>query len=170
MQRQEQRNAKRRLRAEHSKRSKQQQPQHEGQDSTSNRRQRTAESTTTHRANTAGGDGTGSLPTVIDWPAARQRRRTTVAAGFDVHAIHHVQWHADQCSHRLVDTCAWPQCNLSCPKVRNPFTGDEMDFIDLLMQFGLDLSGIADALGIDLATLQNMDHAELLRLLIQNAR
>jgi len=45
-----------------------------------------------------------------------------------------------------------------------------MDFVDLLMQFGLDLSGIADALGVDLPTLQNMDHAELLSLLTENAR
>jgi len=45
-----------------------------------------------------------------------------------------------------------------------------MDFVDLLMQFGLDLSAIAAALGVDLATLQNMDHAELLRLLTEDAR
>jgi len=48
--------------------------------------------------------------------------------------------------------------------------GDEMDFVDLLLQFGLDLSGIADALGVDLPTLQNMDHNELLKLLTQNDR
>jgi len=102
--------------------------------------------------------------------AAAERRRRRSSMVFDVHDIHHVQQHANLCSHRRLDSCSWPQCNLACPKVRNPFTGDEMDFVDLLLQFGLDLSAIADALGVDLPTLQNMDHAELLRLLTENAR
>ena len=106
--------------------------------------------------------------TGLDAAAERRRRRSSVV--FDVHDIHHVQQHANLCTHRRLDACTWPQCNLSCPKVRNPFTGDEMDFVDLLMQFGLDLSAIAAALGVDLATLQNMDHAELLRLLTEDAR
>jgi len=89
---------------------------------------------------------------------------------FDVHAIHHAQQHSNLCSHRRLDTCSWPQCNLACPKLLDPFTGLETDFVDLLLQFGLDLTGIADALGVDLATLQNMDHTELLRLLTQNGR
>lgn len=74
---------------------------------------------------------------------------------------------ANKCSHYLIDTCAWPQCNFNCPKIRNPFTGEDMDFIDLLMQFGLDLSSIADALGMDMQTLQSMDHNLLMQLLAQ---
>lgn len=44
-----------------------------------------------------------------------------------------------------------------------------MDFIELLKSFGLDMESVADALGIDMATLNNMDHAELLNLLTQQA-
>ena len=50
-----------------------------------------------------------------------RRRRSSFQ--FDVHDIHHVQQHANRCSHRRLDTCTWPQCNLACPKLRNPFTG-----------------------------------------------
>lgn len=42
-----------------------------------------------------------------------------------------------------------------------------MDFIELLKSFGLDMENVADALGIDMLTLNNMDHAELLNLLTQ---
>jgi len=45
-----------------------------------------------------------------------------------------------------------------------------MDFVDLLIQFGLDLSSVADALGVDVATLQNMDHTELMKILTEDAR
>ena len=86
---------------------------------------------------------------------------------FDDHDIHHMKYHDNQCNHHRLDHCAWPQCNLSCPKIHNPFTGEEMDFIDLLLQFGLDLSSIANALGMDLPTLQTMDHDVLLQLLTQ---
>ncbi|XP_064596802.1 palmitoleoyl-protein carboxylesterase notum1'-like [Liolophura sinensis] len=71
------------------------------------------------------------------------------------------------CKHHLIDSCAWPQCNFSCPKLRNPFTDEEMDFIDLLMQFGLDVSSIANALGMDMETLQSMDHDVLMQMLTQ---
>ena len=87
---------------------------------------------------------------------------------FDEHDVHHMKYHDNLCRHQSVDQCAWPQCNLSCPKIRNPFTGQEMDFIDLLLQFGLDLSSIANALDMDLHTLQTMDHDHLLQLLIQH--
>ena len=44
-----------------------------------------------------------------------------------------------------------------------------MDFIELLKSFGLDMSSVANALGIDIHTLNNMDHEELLNLLTQQA-
>ena len=100
----------------------------------------------------------------------RDRRSVMASTFFDLHDIHNNQQHNNRCGHHRLDQCEWPQCNFSCPQVRNPFTGEQMDFVDLLMQFGLDLSGIADALGMDLPTLQNMDHGELLRLLMQNSR
>ncbi|XP_046398101.1 palmitoleoyl-protein carboxylesterase NOTUM [Ischnura elegans] len=74
-----------------------------------------------------------------------------------------------RCSQRLVERCTWPQCNLSCPKLHNPLTGEEMDFIELLKSFGLDMMSVANALGIDIHTLNNMDHDELLNLLTQQS-
>ncbi|XP_030747705.1 palmitoleoyl-protein carboxylesterase NOTUM [Sitophilus oryzae] len=71
------------------------------------------------------------------------------------------------CAHRRLERCSWPQCNHSCPKLHNPFTGEEMDFIELLKSFGLDMENVANALGIDMETLNNMDHGELLNLLTQ---
>ena len=70
---------------------------------------------------------------------------------------------------RLIEKCSWPQCNKSCPKLLNPVTGEEVDFKDLLKSFGLDMSTMAKALGIDLATLNNMDHQVLLQMLTQHA-
>ncbi|XP_050515661.1 palmitoleoyl-protein carboxylesterase NOTUM [Diabrotica virgifera virgifera] len=74
-----------------------------------------------------------------------------------------------RCIHRRLERCSWPQCNHSCPKLHNPFTGEEMDFIELLKSFGLDMNSVADALGIDIQTLNNMDHSELLNLLTQQS-
>nr|ANS60427.1 notum [Platynereis dumerilii] len=97
----------------------------------------------------------------------QSRNRRSVLL-FDEHDIHHMEHHDNQCNHHKLDHCAWPQCNLHCPKIHNPFTGEEMDFIDLLLQFGLDLSSIANALGMDVPTLQSMDHDTLLNLLTQS--
>ena len=47
---------------------------------------------------------------------------------------------------------------------------EEMDFVDLLLQFDLHLSGMTDALRVDLATLQSTGHNQLPRLLTDNAR
>lgn len=44
-----------------------------------------------------------------------------------------------------------------------------MDFIELLKSFGLDMKSVANALGIDMETLNNMDQGELLNLLTQQA-
>lgn len=72
-----------------------------------------------------------------------------------------------RCSLRLIERCSWPQCNHSCPALRNPRTGEEMRFLELLASFGLDIEAVATALGIDMQTLNNMDHAELVNLLTQ---
>ena len=94
-----------------------------------------------------------------------------------------------QCPQKHVDTCSWPQCNISCPKLHNPLTGEinynellarlvltyifylgeEMDFLELLKSFGLDMKSVAKALGIDEATLNNMDKEVLLHLLTSQA-
>lgn len=72
-----------------------------------------------------------------------------------------------KCSLRLIEKCSWPQCNHSCPALTNPVTGEEMRFLELLASFGLDIDAVATALGIDMQTLKNMDHAELVNLLTQ---
>lgn len=72
-----------------------------------------------------------------------------------------------KCSLRLLEKCSWPQCNHSCPSLTNPVTGEEMRFLELLASFGLDIDAVASALGIDMQTLKNMDHAELVNMLTQ---
>jgi len=67
------------------------------------------------------------------WPTERRaRRRRRRALVFDQHDIHRLHHDVDACYHRAVDACAWPQCNVACPRVRNPFTGREMDLVELL--------------------------------------
>ncbi|XP_011872401.1 PREDICTED: protein notum homolog [Vollenhovia emeryi] len=64
------------------------------------------------------------------------------------------------CHFRMIERCTWPQCNHSCPKLHNPFTGEEMDFIELLKSFGLDMKSVANALGIDIHTLNRLASLE----------
>ena len=47
----------------------------------------------------------------------------------------------------------------------NVFAGEEMDFLELLKSFGLDMRSVASALGIELSALNNMDQDVLLHLL-----
>lgn len=74
-----------------------------------------------------------------------------------------------KCSLRLLERCSWPQCNYSCPVLTNPLTGEEVRFLELLASFGLDIEAVATALGVDMQTLNNMDHTELVNLLTQQA-
>ncbi|XP_069680957.1 palmitoleoyl-protein carboxylesterase NOTUM [Periplaneta americana] len=110
----------------------------------------------------------GTSPTV----EAPQRRRKTTGnnKGKKKKGTRPRQRRAvEGCTHHLIEHCSWPQCNHSCPRLTNPFTGQEMDFIELLKSFGLDMMSVANALGIDMHTLNNMDHEELLNLLTQRA-
>ncbi|KAG8178958.1 hypothetical protein JTE90_013114 [Oedothorax gibbosus] len=75
--------------------------------------------------------------------------------------------HEDLCEHWLADECSWPQCNRACPRLHDPFTGEEVDFIELLKSFGLDMGSVANALGVDVLTLNDMDHDTLLQMLTQ---
>ena len=51
-------------------------------------------------------------------------------------------------------------------KILNAFiSGEEMDFLELLKSFGLNMSSVAAALGIDVAALNKMDQDVLLHLL-----
>lgn len=85
----------------------------------------------------------------------------------DLRVRHRWTLHEDLCYHWLVDECSWPQCNRACPRLHDPFTGEELDFIELLKSFGLDMASVASALGIDMVTLNDMDHDTLLQLLTQ---
>ncbi|KAL0880151.1 hypothetical protein ABMA27_002623 [Loxostege sticticalis] len=66
---------------------------------------------------------------------------------------------------RLIERCSWPQCNGSCPRLRDPRTGEEVALAALLQSFGLDVSGAAAAMGLDARALSRMSRAELLPLL-----
>lgn len=66
---------------------------------------------------------------------------------------------------RLVERCSWPQCNGSCPRLRDPRTGEEVALAALLQSFGLDVNGAAAAAGLDARALTRMSRAELLPLL-----
>ncbi|XP_063535034.1 palmitoleoyl-protein carboxylesterase NOTUM-like [Cydia strobilella] len=70
---------------------------------------------------------------------------------------------------RLIERCSWPQCNGSCPRLRDPRTGEEVALSALLQSFGLDVRGAAAAMGLDARTLTRMSHSELLSLLASHA-
>lgn len=74
-----------------------------------------------------------------------------------------------KCGLRMLERCSWPQCNHSCPTLTNPLTGEEMKFLELLTSFGLDIYAVAQALGVDIQTLNNMDHKELIKLFTESA-
>jgi hypothetical protein len=73
-----------------------------------------------------------------------------------------------KCGLRMLERCSWPQCNHSCPSLTNPLTGEEMKFLELLTSFGLDMDAVAQALGVDMQTLNNMDHKELIKLFTES--
>ncbi|XP_050441633.1 palmitoleoyl-protein carboxylesterase NOTUM isoform X2 [Adelges cooleyi] len=73
------------------------------------------------------------------------------------------------CRHQHIQSCTWPQCNNSCPKLQNPATGEEVDFIELLQSFGVDIPNLSSELGIDMESLIHMDQEELLNLLTQQS-
>ena len=51
---------------------------------------------------------------VADLPEARRRKSLSERS---------IQVRQPTCPQRHVDTCSWPQCNISCPKLHNPLTG-----------------------------------------------
>lgn len=60
-------------------------------------------------------------------PDAHSGQGVAEMAKEESHRLHRERhrWllHEDLCHHALVDTCSWPQCNRSCPRLHNPFTG-----------------------------------------------
>lgn len=74
-----------------------------------------------------------------------------------------------KCGLRMLERCSWPQCNHSCPTLTNPRNGEEMKFLELLTSFGLDMDAVAQALQVDMQTLYDMDHRELIKLFTESA-
>ncbi|KAL4233887.1 hypothetical protein ACF0H5_008560 [Mactra antiquata] len=70
------------------------------------------------------------------------------------------------CFHHLIDSCPLPQCNKSCPKYRNRFTGDEMDFFRMFIRYGIDKNDIASLLGKDISVINRMDDNTLTQLIM----
>ncbi|KAH3738687.1 hypothetical protein DPMN_045327 [Dreissena polymorpha] len=71
------------------------------------------------------------------------------------------------CFHHLIDSCPLPQCNASCPKYRNRYTGDEMDFLRMFIRYGIDRKEIAELIGQDVSVVENMDDNTLTRLILK---
>ena len=44
-------------------------------------------------------------------------------------SVRSIQMRQPQCPQKHVDTCSWPQCNFSCPKLHNPLTGEIKNYI-----------------------------------------
>ncbi|KAL3882516.1 hypothetical protein ACJMK2_028852 [Sinanodonta woodiana] len=78
--------------------------------------------------------------------------------------------HSGSCSHHLIDNCPLPQCNCSCPKYRNKYTGTEIDFFKLFIRYGIDKKELSDLLGISLSTLESMDHNTISTLIMDLVR
>uniref|UniRef100_A0A4W3IQF6 Notum pectinacetylesterase 2 n=1 Tax=Callorhinchus milii TaxID=7868 RepID=A0A4W3IQF6_CALMI len=53
------------------------------------------------------------------------------------------------CSFHLIDQCRLPHCNPTCPALRDPVTGQEVNMIQLLMNMGFDVQRIAQQLGME---------------------
>ncbi|XP_065352849.1 palmitoleoyl-protein carboxylesterase NOTUM [Cloeon dipterum] len=75
-----------------------------------------------------------------------------------------------QCKFRDFQSCSWPQCSLTCPKLYNPYTGEGIDFLDLLKSFGMSMDTMLNAFGVDEDTLHNMEHKDLLNMLTQKEK
>lgn len=65
-----------------------------------------------------------------------------------------------KCTLRLLEQCSWPQCNQSCPVIKNPLTGEEMKLLELLASFGLDMGEVARVLGVNMTKLNTMEQEE----------
>lgn len=53
------------------------------------------------------------------------------------------------CRYHYIDNCSLPQCNHGCPKYYNPLTGKEMDFQELFKSLGLNVTMVAESLGME---------------------
>ncbi|XP_070569115.1 palmitoleoyl-protein carboxylesterase notum1-like isoform X2 [Ptychodera flava] len=99
-------------------------------------------------------------------PQSRQHRERTTEADF--HEKHRYRVHHNQCHHHLIDNAPCPQCNPTCPKLLNPLTQEEMEFLPFLKLMGFDLSGLARQLGLDTQSLALMDPNIVMEMMNRN--
>ncbi|NP_001161614.1 notum protein precursor [Saccoglossus kowalevskii] len=91
---------------------------------------------------------------MIVHPASTQGRKQRQES--DEYETHAHTVHQSRCHHHVIDNAPCPQCNPMCPKLVNPFTDEEMEFLPFLKLMGFDLSGLAKLLGLDAQTMAMM--------------
>ena len=60
------------------------------------------------------------------------------------------------CPSRVIDSCSWPHCNPTCPKIYDEQTGQEMGMIQFLKHMGFDVTKMAQQQGMDPRTLLSL--------------
>uniref|UniRef100_A0A3Q3WMJ4 Notum, palmitoleoyl-protein carboxylesterase n=1 Tax=Mola mola TaxID=94237 RepID=A0A3Q3WMJ4_MOLML len=60
------------------------------------------------------------------------------------------------CPSRVIDSCSWPHCNPTCPKIYDEQTGQEMGMIQFMKHMGFDVTKMAQQQGMDPRTLLSM--------------
>lgn len=73
------------------------------------------------------------------------------------------------CSMRHVEMCSWPQCNHSCPKLHNPFTGKHQFLSGVGYKYNRMISPLLDTRTVTLTTLREGEGALLARLSLVDA-
>ncbi len=71
---------------------------------------------------------------------------------------------------RLMDSCRFPHCNPSCPRMRNPEDGSEIGLLSMLEAYGMNRASMAAAMDVDVAALDHMDREVLLSKLNASGR
>ncbi|XP_077977054.1 palmitoleoyl-protein carboxylesterase notum1-like [Glandiceps talaboti] len=94
-----------------------------------------------------------------------RQQRNQFESNADSHDKHQYLVHHNRCHHHLIDNAPCPQCNPTCPKLINPFTEEEMEFLPFLKLMGFDLSGLARHLGLDAHTLALMDPSVVMEMM-----
>ncbi|XP_071800604.1 palmitoleoyl-protein carboxylesterase notum1-like isoform X1 [Asterias amurensis] len=75
-----------------------------------------------------------------------------------------------RCQLRLLDHATCPHCNPTCPKKINPYTGEDIEFLSFMRLMGLDLTALAQQMGLDERALSMVSPAEALVMIAEAAR
>jgi hypothetical protein len=76
-------------------------------------------------------------------------------------------WFPKNYNRDLMNTRSHVSLNHYIDQVEFFSSGEELDLLELLQSFGLDMKNVASALGVDIHTLNNMGQRELISLLTQ---